>query len=104
MKTAFFCVVFLATASAFGQIVGAVLSNEAQPVSVPSHPITATQRSVASGTSLLIPSVSTQARGERPLWELAPPQRPEVPLGDIARTLKKQHDETAKKAVKVMEN
>ena len=36
------------------------------------------------------------ARGERPLWEVQPLAH-QVPLGDIARALKKEH-ETAKKA------
>jgi len=37
------------------------------------------------------------AEGERPLWEVAPKEPPAVPLGDVARAYRKQH-ETAKKA------
>jgi hypothetical protein len=42
------------------------------------------------------------ARGERPLWEVAPVSQA-VPLGDVARMLRKEHA-TAKKADVVWEN
>jgi hypothetical protein len=53
--------------------------------------------------SLLGSSGYSSAKGERPLWEFAPPPRPVVPLADTARALRKQH-ELAKKAVFVREN
>jgi hypothetical protein len=45
----------------------------------------------------------TIAQGERPLWEVAPPDPHTIPLGDTARLLKKEH-ETVKKAQFVFEN
>ena len=42
------------------------------------------------------------AQGEMPLWE-AVPERREIPLGDAARELKKEHA-NVKKARKVWEN
>ena len=42
------------------------------------------------------------ADGEIPLAEVPLPNRPEIPLGDVARALRKQH-ETAKKAAFVFE-
>jgi hypothetical protein len=59
---------------------------------------------MATGTeqNLLITSAYTYARGVRPLWEFAPASM-EVPLGDMARLLKKEHA-SAKKSETVWVN
>jgi hypothetical protein len=91
------CVVLFAGAAFAQSSVGASsLSNEAQPIVMPSHPSQASERGMMSGKSLLTGSGSISAKGERPLWKLAPNNVP-VPLGDSARVVKKQHAE-AKKA------
>jgi len=51
---------------------------------------------------LLEQTTYTSAKGERPLWEVAPEWHA-IPLGDIARELKQEHA-TAKKAEIVWEN
>jgi hypothetical protein len=55
-----------------------------------------------SEQSLLGTSTYVTAHGERPLWEFAP-KVVEVPLGDIARTLRKER-QIAKKSAAVFEN
>ncbi len=66
------------------------------------HPERAYQQSMASEQVLLEQSSYTSAKGETPLWEVAPPSQ-KVPLGDVARALKQEHA-TAKKAEIVWEN
>jgi hypothetical protein len=53
---------------------------------------------MTQGQSLLEASGSSYAHGERPLWEFAPQTAP-TPLGDTARTLRKQHAEAKKAAI-----
>ena len=76
--------------------VGSTLSNEPQMLVMPSHQATASERALSTGKNLFTGSGSVSAKGERPLWEVAPNNVP-VPLGESARALKKQHGE-AKKA------
>jgi len=101
MKTIFCAFCLLCATAAFGQV-GSVLSSEIQVIQPTSHPQHAWQRPMADEQSLLITSPFTSAQGERPLWEFASPKA-SVPLGDMARLLRKEH-ETAKKAVKVYVN
>lgn len=93
-------VICLVTASAFAQSgSGAVvLNSEPQPITVSSHPRSASTQSLASTQNLLGSAGYASARGERPLWEVVTP-RVEVPLGDIARNLKKEKAEVKKAAV-----
>ena len=51
---------------------------------------------MAQEQNLLANSSYSFAQGERPLWEVQPLSH-SVPLGDVARRMKKEH-ETAKKA------
>jgi hypothetical protein len=103
MKSTFFMLCFLCTTAALGQSVGGpTLSSQPQVFQVPSHPEHAFPQSMAQQQSLLERSGSVYARGERPLWEVAPVSRV-VPLGDVARILRKEHA-TAKKADVVWEN
>ena len=92
-------IVFAASAC-FGQAVGAI-SSQAQPIQVPSHPMHAEQHAMASEQSLVGGGNYAYAQGERPLWEFGPVSQP-VPLGDIAREVRKQKL-TAKKAEFVFE-
>lgn len=99
MKTALFLVCFLAATAALGQVSGgtggAVMSSTVQMASHAQH---ATQTPLAAEQNLLEHSNFYYAQGERPLWEVQPPStvRP-VPLGDIARMYRKDH-ELVKKA------
>ena len=88
----------LCTGAAFAQSGAGVsyLSNEPQVLVMPSHPSQASEKGMSGGKSLWTGSGSVSARGERPLWEVAPNHTP-VPLGDSARAIKKEHAD-AKKA------
>jgi hypothetical protein len=69
---------------------------------MPGHPERAYQQSMASEQVLLEQTAYVSGKGERPLWEVAPMWHA-VPLGDVARALKKERA-TAKKAEIVWEN
>jgi len=100
MKTAVFAICFLCATGAFAQVGAQSLSADPQILQLTSHPMHASQHPMGEEQSLLTSSGFTSATGDRPLWEFAS-NRPEVPLGDIARNLKKEHL-TAKKAEKVL--
>lgn len=104
MKTLLVMFCFLTTSAALAQISagGSVLSNEPAVTSFTSHTARATQQVVAEQQSIMERSEPLVAQGERPLWEVAP-KITAVPLGDIARALRKEQL-TAKKAAKVWEN
>lgn len=101
MKTAFFAIVILCSAAAFGQ--AGALSNQVTPLQMADHPQHASFSSMASEHPLVGSSSDsyTYARGERPLWEFGPVTVP-TPLGDIARAYRKEKS-TAKKAEVVLE-
>ena len=101
MKTAIVLACLLCATAAFGQV-GATLSNEVQPIQLPSHPQRASSQGMSVEQNLLVATGYTAAHGNRPLWEFAS-LTPEVPLGDVARELRKAH-ETARKAEKVWAN
>jgi hypothetical protein len=103
MKTIFLLFCGLCATAAFGQNVGSaasVLNAEPAPIAVTSHPAHATQKAMLSEQSLLGTSSFTYAHGERPLWEVAP-KKVEVPLGDVARTYRKEHAVSKKSATVV---
>ena len=101
MKTTIFALCFLcATAAAFGQT-ASVLSNTAQPLSMPEHIQQASQHAMAPESSLLGASAYSYAQGEQPVVDFGTLRR-ETPLGDIARAYRKQHSGVPK-AVKVFE-
>lgn len=101
MKIAVVILCFLSTTMAFGQAAALGLSAasaEAQPVQFFSHPAHATHKPMAREETLLQPSAYLSAHGERPLWEVA--NLPdEVPLGDIARALREEHEVLKKSEV-----
>jgi hypothetical protein len=97
MKTGLFVLCILGATTAFGQSFGgAALSSEVQVFQMPSHTQHASQQPMGQEQSLLGQSGYFLVQGERPLWEVQP-LAPTVPLGDIARAFRKEH-ETAKKA------
>lgn len=104
MKTSFFAMCFLFATSAFGQSIagGNVLNSQPVVYEFTSHTQKATHKDMLVEESLLENSPTTYAKGERPLWEVAP-QHVYVPLGDIARELRKEHD-LAKKSETVWTN
>jgi hypothetical protein len=104
MKTLLLAVCLLGASAAFGQgsFGGSALSNEATPFVMAEHPREAARQRMTVGTDLREDSQITSAQGERPLWEVAPKHK-EIPLGDIARDLKKQHD-AVKKTDVIWEN
>lgn len=91
-----------ASCACFGQ--AAAISSQPSPIQMTSHPETAAQHSLAMEHSLVGggPSTYTYAQGERPLWEFGPFSPPPVPLGDVARDVRKEKL-TAKKAEFVFE-
>ena len=99
MKTALFGLFFLCAATAFGQSVGGgALSAQVSVLEFPSHDQRATQMPLAHEQNLLEHSNYYYAQGERPLWEVQSLSRSHaVPLGDIARAFRKDH-ELVKKA------
>jgi hypothetical protein len=104
MKTALFLLCLLFTAAAFGQaaVAGSALNAQPQVFQFASHTEHASRRPMGHEQNLLEMSVYTYARGERPLWEVAPALDAK-PLGDTARELRTEHA-SAKKAAVVWEN
>ena len=102
MKTGLLVLCLLcASAAALAQAStgGAQLSSDVQ---FATHAERAVATPMALEQNLLASSSYFFVQGERPLWEVQPLSRP-VPLGDVARMLKKEH-ETAKKAEIVWNN
>jgi hypothetical protein len=96
-KATLFVLCLLCATAALGQSIGgSVLSNEIQVLRLPDHSQHASQQAMAPERSLLENFTYTYVQGERPLWEFAPASHA-VPLGDIARMLRKEH-QVAKKA------
>ena len=89
MKTTLVALFLFCSAAAFSQIGGAIPA-QAQPFQMSEHPEHATMHSLAAEQPLVGggPNAYTYAQGERPLWEFGPVSEP-VPLGDIARALRK---------------
>jgi hypothetical protein len=95
--------IFCAVGAA-GQING-VMNAQPQMFEMPSHPQLALQQGMGQAHDIMERSVSVWGQGEKPLWEAmqeAPPA-PVTPLGDAARTLRKEHA-AVKKAVIVWSN
>jgi len=87
---------FFATA-AFGQsAAGSVLTAEPQVFRPPDHSQRAAQMPMGQPQTLLESNNVFFVEGERPLWEVQPVKR-EVPLGDVARMYRRDH-ELVKKA------
>lgn len=102
MKTILFAACFLFATSAFGQAGGSSLNSQVTSYTFASHPQRADFKEMGRQQSLFDSSGYTYAQGERPLWEVAPESH-EVPLGDVARAIRKEH-ESAKKASATWQN
>jgi hypothetical protein len=98
------CLFFVfALAGAVAQVGGGALSAQPQIFEIPDHPQRAAQQTPTREESLLEISTTTSAKGERPLWEAPRRVTYEMPLGDVARLFRKEH-EAAKRAVLIKEN
>jgi hypothetical protein len=96
MKTTIVLVCLLSATAAFGQYYSVGTAPIESTYNPPEHQSRAVSHSMSAEQNLLGVNSLTSAQGEMPLWE-APALSHEVPLGDIARTFKKEHA-TAKKA------
>jgi hypothetical protein len=101
MKTAVFAFCLLCVSTGFAQVGGAI-SSQVQPTQIPDHPQVAMQHDMARPQNIYEHSDYAYEKGERPLWEFGSISMP-VPLGDIARNLRKQHA-TVRKADIIWEN
>ena len=90
MKTTLFVLCLLCATAALGQTAGGVLSADPQVFRSPDHAQRASQQLMAPEQNIRENSAYTYAQGERPLWEVMPVKH-EVPLGDVARMLRKEH-------------
>jgi hypothetical protein len=101
MKTTIVALCFLCATAALGQS-APVLSNIPSPIQMQDHPQHASEHAMGLESTLFGPtSPYTYAQGEVPLADLGSPIY-QTPLGDIARTNKKEHT-TAAKAIRVLE-
>ena len=104
MKTiGLLCCLFFASLTWGQSIAPSVVNGQPQPLHLTGNPQHASAAPLAEQKSLLGYSAYNSAKGERPLWEVAPPPRPTTPLADTARALRKEHD-VAKKAIFIREN
>ena len=97
VKTLLIAAVTLCSAAALGQAAPSV-SAQATPLQMADHPQHASYSSMAHENPIVGGGSETYSyeRGERPLSEFGPVSEP-VPLGDVARTYRKERV-TAKKA------
>ncbi len=103
MKTLIIAAVVLWSVAAVGQVGASALSNQVTPLEMVDHPQHASYTRMACESPLVGGASDTYsyAQGERPLWEFGPVSVP-VPLGDVARALRKEKL-AAKKAEVVFE-
>jgi hypothetical protein len=102
MKTKLFALFLLCSSAAFGQTAAGALSSEPQITQFATHPARAEHQAMADEQNLWGSSPYAYGHGERPLWEVAPVLI-SPSLGEVARTLKKEH-ESLKKAEVVWTN
>lgn len=98
MKTTLMLACLLFATAAFGQTSAPTM----QSFQVTSHPEHAMPQGIATEQNLAGFGAVSIAQGDQPVWQFAPVIHVE-PLGDTARTLKKEKTD-AKKAVIVWEN
>jgi hypothetical protein len=89
MKITLFALLILCTAAAFGQTAGSI-SSQPQMVNIPEHVQHADRHDLAPERPLVGGDSYTYAQGERPLWEFGPMLPPPTPLGDVARSVRKE--------------
>ncbi len=90
MKTTLLILLVFCTAAAFGQA-AATISSQPQPAQFNDHPLHAEPHSMATQTPIAGGAVDgySYEKGERPLWEFGPIKQ-EVPLGDVARSYRRE--------------
>jgi len=105
MKTLAFVLCLFASTSLLAQASVGTGALSADPVVIQfnGHPTRALQQGMADHQDILESSTMTVERGSRPLWEVAPRPVAAVPLGDVARMLRKEKA-TIRKATIVWEN
>jgi hypothetical protein len=104
MKNATLMLVLLFSTGAFAQTAAGVLSNEPYMVEFTTHDSRATQKPLGREENLLGSAEGfNHEHGDRPLWEFASSSPVDMPLGDSARLLKKEH-RSDKKATVVWQN
>ena len=89
MKITLFALLILCTAAAFGQTAGSI-SSQPQMISIPEHVQHADHHALAQESPLVGGDSYSYAQGERPLWEFGPMLPPPTPLGDVARSVRKE--------------
>ncbi len=92
--TLFVLCLFVATA-AFGQYNH--INPQGYVYQPPDHPAHASYAPIATEQTVLGGSAYTLGQGERPASDF--PQKPQVSLGDVARELRKQHEQVRKSSV-----
>ena len=104
MKTTIFALCFLCATAAFGQSISYSVSSRSQPLQIDSNPLHASPQPLAQAQNLFdsTSATYTYAQGELKLWEVAT-ETHEIPLGDSARALRKEHD-AVKKSARVWSN
>jgi hypothetical protein len=101
MKKILFVLLLLSTSAAFGQYGANHIDSQPQIVHIPDHPEHASYAPMAGEHSILGGGNFAFGQGERPASDF--PQMAAVPLGDVARELKRQHARV-KKAHVLWEN
>jgi hypothetical protein len=96
MKKTLFVLVLLSATAAFAQYTSGTINNQVQPYQFTSHPAHAAYAAMSQETSVLAGTSYGSASGERPVSDF--PQAAPVPLGTVARELRKQHDQLLKKS------
>jgi hypothetical protein len=94
----------MGSAGAVGQVNGYV-SSQPQIFEMSGHPSEASEHSMGQAHDIMGRSQNSYTRGERPMWEVMQEMHAPAatPLGDLARTIKKEHA-AAKKATIVWTN
>jgi len=85
------------TTAAFGQGIGGYINAQPQFYEAPTHPLHASYAPIASEQTLMGGTSYTMTQGDRPAWDF--PQAPQIALGDVARELKKKHEQDKKSRV-----
>ena len=96
------CFLFVASLTWGQYLAPSIVNGSPQPLRQFSNSQHADVADMRQQQNLLGTNTVTSAKGERPLWEVAP-QTPTVSLGDVARAWRKQR-EAAKKATFIREN
>jgi hypothetical protein len=101
MKITLFALCFLCASAAFGQT-ASVLSSNVNPTTIQDHQARATEHAMRPEDNLRGDSAYSYGKGEQPLTDFGT-GKVEIPLGDVARALRKTQAAN-RKATKVATN